>query len=597
MKKIKFLIASMIGAIALVFACVIGTRVNAATGSYVDNTYDSDADNTGWTYTDVSTSTVSTWDDISVGQLPSTKSIYSPSFTNAQTVVVTIYCGTKGSNNGCAFKIRGYDGTTQVAEVTSYTPKSKALGQACTDANGNAGTFTLNAGTNVINKIEIYNAYSKGICFQSISYSTTDAVSKSVKSISAVNSTDYYVGETFNSSGFTVTATYSDDSVGTLLPAKYTTTVKDSSDNDVTGAFESAGNYVATIVLNDDNTISTTCNFTVSTYYTVKYYVNGSLDKTDSAAKFGSAITYVPSAPSGKYFYGWCLDEELNNVISSNYEVQGSVELYAKFADIKNYINTEEAISSSMLGSKTVTGFAGSIFNLTEINVAENTGMTLPSGEHNTYRMETTGSSSATRRNISFTAPFDGRLVLWIGSSNDGRSADVYKGSWGSSDHVFTYTFQKNDKNVFLSKTVEIEEGATYVIGGSNGYYIYGLFVEEVTMATDTTASVFAEKNTTTNTLRFVGTITGISNLSDIDTIELVLLKGDKATDKQIFLTTCFTAVTGTTQTCEAATGTYYVVYRISGISAIAGSTISKKLIVTFTDGSQTTCDATTINV
>ncbi len=48
MKKIKFLIASMLGAIALVFACVLGTRVNAATLLYPLTVYN----NNNYTLTD-----------------------------------------------------------------------------------------------------------------------------------------------------------------------------------------------------------------------------------------------------------------------------------------------------------------------------------------------------------------------------------------------------------------------------------------------------------------------------------------------------------------------------------------------------------------
>ena len=115
-------------------------------------------------------------------------------------------------------------------------------------------------------------------------------------------------------------------------------------------------------------------------------------------------------------------------------------------------------------------------------------------------------------------------------------------------------------------------------------------------MSDGTTASVFAEMNNTTGTLRFVGTLTGITSLDNIASIELVLKKKSSAdtdyvaTKSKIYLTTCYTSVTGTTQTCAASNGKYYVIFRLNNADSLAtGTKISKELIITFTDGSTTT--------
>ncbi len=132
----------------------------------------------------------------------------------------------------------------------------------------------------------------------------------------------------------------------------------------------------------------------------------------------------------------------------------------------------------------------------------------------------------------------------------------------------------------------------TYQIGSNRAIRIWA--IEKVDCNLNTTASVFAEKNASGDTLRFIGTLTGITDLADIDSIELILKKNDVATKKQIFLTTCYTSVVGTSQTCAQADGTYYTIYRITGITGLTG-VISKQLKVTFIDGSTTLSDVTGI--
>ena len=129
----------------------------------------------------------------------------------------------------------------------------------------------------------------------------------------------------------------------------------------------------------------------------------------------------------------------------------------------------------------------------------------------------------------------------------------------------------------------------TITKGDTNNIGFIGIIYDKLNKGT--TAAVFAEKNTAGTTLRFVGTITGIIDLDDIDTIELILEKDGVATASQIFLTTCYTSVTGTSQTCAAADGTYYVIFRLNGVKGLTG-TISKQLKVTFTDGSHIESDS-----
>ncbi len=117
-------------------------------------------------------------------------------------------------------------------------------------------------------------------------------------------------------------------------------------------------------------------------------------------------------------------------------------------------------------------------------------------------------------------------------------------------------------------------------------------------LSDNTTASVFAEKNGEGTKLRFVGTITGITDLASVEKIELILGKNGTLASNPINLTKCYTSVEGSSQTCEAADGTYYTIFRLSGIKSLPGGTkISKQLKVTFTDGSTTSCEPSEITL
>lgn len=602
MKKIKLLIASLFGAIALVFACVVGGKVNAETGTYYDKTFDSSSSNTGWTYSDVSSNSSfedakNTYNDstanVSVGKLSSGGIIKSPTFANeASQIAVTVYVGTTGSSNGLPFLIKGYNGDDLITTVTGYTPKSKVLGCACSDANNTAATtgFTISNTSNqtYTHFVVTHEQSSKGLCFVEIGYTTTDAVIKTVTSISATNDTAYYVGDTFASSGFEVTATYSDSTNAVLPSSKYTVSVKDSNNESVTGAFEATGSYTATIVLNDDNTISTTCNFTVSATYTITYYLDGVLEHTDSSAKGGSKITYKPTLVN-QGFDGWYTDSQCTEKLASTFTVSENKSLYAKTVPLtyeltNAYIQDNHTEYGTNVLTSDTDYLSNTIFKATTGCQFGTSSSTYGSTTYN-YLIKTNGSSynGTNKRTIEFVAPSDGFVTIWVASnSDDGRVVRLYKNNVAVSGCEAGFAATKTIYEIVWN----VEAGATYDIGASNGIMFYNVKFTKG-MSADTTASVFAEKNTAGDTLRFVGTLTGITDLANISSIELILEKDGVATANQIFLTTCYTSVTGASQTCASADNTYYVVFRITGVKGLTG-TITKQLKLTFTDGSTT---------
>lgn len=181
----------------------------------------------------------------------------------------------------------------------------------------------------------------------------------------------------------------------------------------------------------------------------------------------------------------------------------------------------------------------------------------------------------------------------------------------GSSDrniYLYSETFGENAVSSFTTSlpssdytprnvSAILDEG-TYYLAGADNIRVYSVTMEEIDMSTGTTAAVFAEKNSAGDTLRFVGTLTGITDLSNISKIELFLEKDGVAANKAIELTTCYTSVSGSSQECGEATGTFYVIFRLNGIDSLAaGTKISKQLKITFTDGSTTLSTASEITL
>jgi uncharacterized repeat protein (TIGR02543 family) len=339
-------------------------------------------------------------------------------------------------------------------------------------------------------------------------------------------------------------------------------------------------------------------------YYDVKYYDSDKTTefttKADSVEDGGKVTKPQDPEKLGYTFAKWynmSNDEEFN---FDSDTVSGALNLYASYTPWSNVatlnLNTmglaKEALGTekSTDADRTVTG---TIYTLLKGNTVMATSSdTVGTLGGSSACIKTGGNFSQGTNGVALTISNPGIITIWAKNGSSGeRDFGVYKDGNTSLENVPTGHLL----NKIAKYTLSLTEAGTYQIGSTSGSVVlYYISFEE---GIHSTAEVYAEKNKDTDTLRFVGTITGITNLADIESIELVLLKGETPTNKQIFLTTCFTSITGTSQYCQAATGTYYVVYRISSISDIAGSTISKKLIVTFTDKTQAISDVTIINV
>lgn len=332
----------------------------------------------------------------------------------------------------------------------------------------------------------------------------------------------------------------------------------------------------------------------------VSYYLQGS-STAISSNNISSGDTLTPSITCwGKTITGYYSDSSCTIAWDSTSQITSDTSVYCKYTDWTmngnaldvDLISKGYDTYGNTTSDKADRALSGTIYTLLKGNTRfESTSEMTVSSEIGkaSHAIYTGGgfSDENIKNGLRIQPTKSGTLSMYVYSGTD-RALTMYDSSSTEID-----AGQTTGKNTMTLVTYHLDANETYDFGAGGAFYIY--YTEFVAdMADGTTASVFAEKNASGDTLRFIGTLTGITDLASIDTIELILEKDGVATKKQIFLTTCYTSVVGTSQTCAQADGTYYTIYRITGITGLTG-TISKQLKVTFTDGSTTLSDVTEI--
>lgn len=227
-----------------------------------------------------------------------------------------------------------------------------------------------------------------------------------------------------------------------------------------------------------DGTITTLyAKFTENAKYTVTYYIDGELDKTENNVYVGTSITYAPTYENYG-FDGWYLDANCDEPISNNYTVNSNISLYGKKVALANYL---DSTNMSVHSGGAVNHYNNTIFNFvdkgTEIQIEANTGVVLPNGERCAYRINKANSSAVDNRLITFKAPYDGTVKVWAAAGNAEKNFYICDTTYSTTSYIAN---QANPaKNELFELTADIVSGKTYAIGGDSRFYIYGIFVEE----------------------------------------------------------------------------------------------------------------------
>lgn len=319
----------------------------------------------------------------------------------------------------------------------------------------------------------------------------------------------------------------------------------------------------------------------------------------------GTKIT-LPLAVKANYnFDYWTANSGTDKLYAgTEYTLTANVEFHAHYCaklypeqTSANYILNPANLSTGDITSDTTSGIFTLLASSEKKFTVDANSKTIDREEGTlslTQRIKFNGTSTCTSdskgRVIQIDAPKAGKIKFLALQSNDTKTAyvKVLNSTYGTVDSKKACV----STNYYLQEIELSSAGTYYLIADTNACNVHYLEYVANKMSKNTTASVFAEKNTAGDTLRFVGTLTGITDLDNIQSVELVLKKGGVASKKQIFLTTCYTSVTGTSQTCAQADNTYYVIYRLKGIKDVTGS-FTKQLVITFTDGSTTSSEVT----
>ena len=568
MNKIKLFIASMLGAIALVFACVLGTRVNA-TSYEIGTAVISPANTKTWDFKVADAKTLADGDDVN-GVI-----VYGGWNVNSKSGKTKVAAPSiKSDNGGLDFYWKGYI----LVPVVSASSTGKV--NISLTSNNNQRYLQL------IDKTSSVSSYAITAPTMSFDFDADDVWTINEK---------YYVKVMS-----ALVSTKSDYSTLVTCEEGQETTVTCGSSGEIKmGSVQ--------IVLDSESYGAS------ATLYTVTYMDGTANLKTDDKAVKDSSITYVPKK-YGYDFEGWYTASNLaseSKINTTTYTVTSDATLYAnwtEWADNKIGVNTLtneaiEKIGTGVDGNLTADlVLAPSIYTAMTGSSVVSTNVTLPDASEAKQAacINTVGSVSTSKNSLKFTAPADGTFVAYVGCggtssrnlvfSTDGATA--INPAEGAS--TLAFDGKSYEPRTF---TFGVTKGTTYYLGGTNGVRIYYASFE----ATDDIADVatlsfdaqYDKADATAATkLRFIGTIEGLaaSNYANIYSITFTF-DFNGTTDRKCAVTQLYLSITTDDNKYEAADNKMYFVYQLDGIRNYTDNQklTNCKLTVVFTDGSSKT--------
>ena len=608
MRKLKVLIASMLGAIALVFACVVGTRVNAATQA---GTYDL-FDSLGSTYN-------------TSNYTPSTNGIFS--FTGSFRYAAAGYhsndkslgVDTTGFTSELNFRNSRTNSSPSILTITldlatGQTASVVIKGYAAKDKNLSIGSgsnqkFTEGEVTEFSADLTTGTTNITGSAAMSIVYlvvTVNDSSTKTLSSISASGTTSFYTGDAIPSaSDVTVTATYSEGDPVVLSSGYDVTITKKDDTTPISGTFAESGKYIVTasytykgVTKTDDYEVEV--NDVVK--HTVTYYdadmttshtveVNDGESFSESPFKFGCNLV------------GWA---STANATSANVDVSSvtsNLTVYPVFADMCLQLNQNYTFSktvSSVSTEDTVyynnTDGAFFIENVLETkdNKTTEKGVFI-SGTNFSFANSMTANGQGY---LGFRIPANSNATITInakaGSNTDSKHAEIdfnsasnTTGRLTTTDTAYEITVTNDSNDVMLVKAYR--SGSTTVTVSNISVSV------KANISTTVTATLYKQFDKISNPtmLRLMGKIEGIA-YADYSKISNVLMEfdfndGTNTSSKSAYCYKLYKSI----NTLDGSLGadedgkTMYVVLTISGLEKYSSMSFTNvKMTITFSDGS-----------
>lgn len=607
MKKIKFLIASMLGAIALVFACVLGTKVNAKGTEEVTDTY---------TY-DVSVDTP----NVDVGSTGSMNG-YLASDTgknNPKTITIGVTSNSTASNalylSSSIMKIRKYANSTAPAWYFTFTVKGSGnITIPCkTGGNSKYIDYSIDGGTET--------PFASKDSFTNIVIPFTTAGEHTVNFVGQSNATsdiqidDFTITETYTAKTFDIT--YNANGHGTA-PAKVTdkkvlsSTELPTLDNDGEWTFD--GWYFEATCTNEATTASNLDTYDVdgdvtlyarwvnpNSKYTVTFYSEGTQygDPIEITYDGLGNATIGSSMPSNPFklqysFAGWYTADgsssgewgtkvESNTTITSSMVTSNALTLYAKFTLNVLSVNTTYSFDAS----KTTSNSDGSIINSNDgtffIDNVAGKGVKVSGSNFSIGN----GLDSTTGSNyLAFNLPAKSYAIISLTAKRASDSdATKYARLYFNNENTQTGDLTTEDADysvICYNNTDAVSMVKVY----RNGNKTVTVSKFDVAVYSSVTTINEAQSRGTGTAIRFAATLSNVGSLDVVTKWNYTLSMDGKTDVVGADKTTLYTSISGTNGKA-AADNTYYIVLTVKDIpSSFNGKTLKCKFTITLSDGS-----------
>ncbi|MCR5113037.1 MAG: hypothetical protein K6A63_03790 [Acholeplasmatales bacterium] len=542
MRKIKFLIASMFGAIALVFACVTGAKVNALTN---ETTYDTTHDYS-----------------ISIGSLVTAYSSYGSVHSGAPQSVTNDIVAFSGNYNW-------YDESI-TAHVSPTNNTGCTFNSFTVPTGGRSVVFKVPSGQSQIS-VEVYLlAMNKAGSDHNYSLKTSGTLACTISSGTASN-------------------LKLDGTVATLSTIAGDSTVHKVTFNYSANVTMSVASGLAVVGIAADNV--------AVSGHIITYYDS---DKTTalgtSSADDGETTTAIanPKAPIGKTFDKW-LKVSDDKAFDFSTAITSDLSLYASYKTDPNYVvGNGYTLDSALLGALYGEGYTSKFESTTTLPdthfaILLNTTIVEVSGTPKTYHLNTGGEGDNTKRGISITTTGAGTITFIADGNGSSRTANISKIVNSSNTVQQTYNLSKNDSTT--EYTFDVEAAGTYYLYGAGTINIYyASFAATEASACTLTCGTANALSGNSSAVAFVGKIEGLTDTATV-TKATFTFTNDKAVEYET--TTLYGALTSGGSTfagAEAAENTYYVYATLYGLTSTHnGRVIYVSLTVTFSDGSTLT--------
>ncbi len=324
---------------------------------------------------------------------------------------------------------------------------------------------------------------------------------------------------------------------------------------------------------------------------TFKKYSTDTTDYDSVAVAKGESVGSEnwPSSPRvlNKNFGGWF---DGDTEYTSSTEINGDLSLVAKFNELKNdlVVFGDYTTGLSDVKGEEITD------EYTIIDGIVATGSSNKKFGSKSYTIGDVSFNGTTNSNkfiqcgeLSFTLTNTSMVTFYGTQTNDSNAKTTHVINTTTNETVMSNfvvsTKVSDSSNVRDSFSVTLPAG-TYKTVQSGLLNWYGIRVNQDIKAADTTVTVDADKSTDGDTIRFMGTLAGITDVDNIDSIQLLLSKDGVKAKKDIYFTTVYRSVKGK---YAAADNTYYVIFALKDVKDVIG-TFNFDVKVSFTDGSYT---------